>query len=46
VAACPTEVRPLIDVWGGTPTDLALMSKIRQAMDPKQVLNRGRFVVR
>ena len=45
VAVCPTEAKRHFDLWGGTTTDLGAMRKIRQAMDPKGILNRGRFMV-
>jgi glycolate oxidase FAD binding subunit len=45
VAHCPKEAKPYFDVWGSTPTDLELMKAVKQAMDPKDILNRGRFIV-
>ncbi len=45
VAHCPKEAKPYLDVWGSTPTDLALMKAVKQAIDPKNILNRGRFIV-
>jgi glycolate oxidase FAD binding subunit len=45
VVRCPTEAKRHFDVWGSTPTDLSLMRAIRRAMDPRQILNRGRFLV-
>jgi glycolate oxidase FAD binding subunit len=44
VARCPTEAKKHFDVWGPSPTDAKLMQAIRKTMDPKRVLNRGRFV--
>lgn len=41
---CPREAKPHFDVWGSTPTDVELMQKIKHALDPKGILNRGRFV--
>lgn len=41
---CPREAKPHFDVWGSTPTDVELMQKIKQALDPKGILNRGRFL--
>ncbi len=45
VAHCPKEAKPHFDVWGSTPTDLELMRAVKRAMDPKNILNRGRFIV-
>jgi glycolate oxidase FAD binding subunit len=45
VAHCPKEAKPYFDVWGTTPTDIKLMKAVKSAMDPKNILNRGRFIV-
>jgi FAD/FMN-containing dehydrogenase len=45
VAHCPKEAKPYLDVWGPTPTDLTLMKGVKHAIDPKNILNRGRFIV-
>lgn len=45
VMNCPKEAKPHFDVWGSTPTDLGLMRGVKQALDPKRILNRGRFIV-
>jgi len=45
VAHCPTEAKLHFDVWGTTPTDVGMMRAVKQAMDPKNILNRGRFIV-
>jgi FAD/FMN-containing dehydrogenase len=45
VLRCPLEAKQHFDVWGSTPTDTELMQKIKHALDPKGVLNRGRFLV-
>jgi len=45
VAQCPKEAKAHFDVWGSTPTDLELMRGVKRALDPKRILNRGRFVV-
>ena len=42
---CPKEAKAYLDVWGSSPTDLELMRGVKTAVDPKRVLNRGRFVV-
>lgn len=44
VLRCPREAKQHFDVWGSTPTDLELMQKIKRALDPKGILNRGRFL--
>lgn len=45
VMNCPKEAKSHFDVWGSTPTDLELMRGVKQALDPKRILNRGRFIV-
>jgi glycolate oxidase FAD binding subunit len=45
VLRCPLEAKQHFDVWGSTPTDTELMQKIKRALDPKGVLNRGRFLI-
>jgi glycolate oxidase FAD binding subunit len=44
-ARCPEESKRHFDVWGGSPTDIQMMKAVRSAMDPKKILNRGRFIV-
>lgn len=45
VAHCPKEAKLHFDVWGSTPTDLEMMKAVKRAMDPNNILNRGRFIV-
>jgi glycolate oxidase FAD binding subunit len=45
VAHCPKEAKLHFDVWGTTPTDVGMMRAVKQAIDPKNILNRGRFIV-
>ncbi|HKD79273.1 MAG TPA: FAD-binding oxidoreductase [Candidatus Angelobacter sp.] len=45
VAHCPVEAKPHFDVWGTTPTDVNMMRAVKRAIDPKNILNRGRFIV-
>jgi FAD/FMN-containing dehydrogenase len=45
VAQCPTEAKHHFDVWGTTPTDVNMMRAVKRAIDPKNILNRGRFIV-
>ncbi|PYY11484.1 MAG: hypothetical protein DMG61_18825 [Acidobacteria bacterium] len=42
---CPRDAKQHFDIWGSTPTDLELMRKVKQALDPAGILNRGRFLV-
>jgi glycolate oxidase FAD binding subunit len=44
VERCPLEAKRHFDVWGGDAV-LGAMHRIRHAMDPRGVLNEGRFVV-
>ncbi len=45
VVRCPKESKLHFDVWGSTPTDMQLMRGVKQALDPRNILNRGRFIV-
>ncbi|HLH08896.1 MAG TPA: FAD-binding oxidoreductase [Terriglobales bacterium] len=45
ITHCSTALKQHIDVWGTTPTDLAAMRIARKALDRKQILNRGRFLI-
>jgi glycolate oxidase FAD binding subunit len=45
VAQCPKEAKPHFDVWGTTPTNVEMMRAVKRAIDPKNILNRGRFIV-
>src|SRR6266700_1274110 len=45
VAQCPKEAKHHFDVWGTTPTDVDMMRAVKRAIDPKNILNRGRFIV-
>jgi glycolate dehydrogenase FAD-binding subunit len=44
VVRCPREAKQHFDVWGSTPTDVELMRKVKRALDPGGILNRGRFL--
>jgi hypothetical protein len=44
VLRCPTEVKRHLNVWGASPTDIDCMRAVKQAMDDKDILNRGRFL--
>jgi glycolate oxidase FAD binding subunit len=45
VLRCPTEAKRHFDVWGTPSSDIASMRAVKRAMDPKNILNRGRFLV-
>jgi glycolate oxidase FAD binding subunit len=45
VRHCPKEAKSHFDVWGSSPSDLAMMRAVKQAIDPRKILNRGRFIV-
>jgi len=45
VTRCPSEVKRHISVWGQSTNDLAAMRAVKQALDPRDVLNRGRFLL-
>lgn len=45
VAQCPKEAKLHFDVWGTTPTDVNMMRAVKRAIDPNNILNRGRFIV-
>jgi FAD/FMN-containing dehydrogenase len=45
ISRCPREAKAKLDVWGSTPTDLETMRVIKRALDPEDILNRGRFLL-
>ena len=45
VQLCPARVRTQINPWGPTPTDVASMRAVKQALDRHDILNRGRFLL-
>ena len=45
VTRCPQESKLHFNVWGSTPSDLEVMRAVKRALDPKGILNRGRFLV-
>lgn len=45
VVRCPREAKQHFDVWGSAPTDVDLMRKVKHALDPRGILNPGRFLV-
>ncbi|MFQ5861009.1 MAG: FAD-binding oxidoreductase [Dehalococcoidia bacterium] len=44
VERAPQQAKPLLDVWGEPGGGLAVMRRIKEALDPKGMLNPGRFV--
>jgi glycolate oxidase FAD binding subunit len=44
VLHCPPETRHHVSAWGPMPTHLESMRAVKMALDPKDVLNRGRFL--
>jgi glycolate oxidase FAD binding subunit len=44
VLHCPPEMHKQITAWGPTPTDEKSMRAVKMALDPRDVLNRGRFL--
>ncbi len=45
VTRSPAALKSSIDVWGETPTNLDAMKSVKRAMNPKDNLNRGRFLL-
>ncbi len=45
VLYCPDSLRHEIATWQKTPTHLESMRAVKRTLDPKDVLNRGRFVL-
>jgi glycolate oxidase FAD binding subunit len=45
VARCPAALKSTINIWGTSPTDMNSMAAIKRALDPKDILNRGRFLL-
>ena len=41
---CPTALKRLINIWGPTRSDAALMRRVKNAFDPDNVFAPGRFV--
>jgi len=44
VQRCPREVKDHINVWGSSTNDLRSMRAVKHALDPNDILNRGRFL--
>jgi glycolate oxidase FAD binding subunit len=43
VQRCPPEARHHVTAWGPTPTNVDSMRAVKNALDPRDILNRGRF---
>jgi glycolate oxidase FAD binding subunit len=44
VMRCPTEWKRELPIWGKPRGDIALMRRVKQALDPRGIFNPGRFV--
>lgn len=44
VTHCPREAKAYLSMWGDSSNDLEAMRAVKLALDPKGVLNRGRFL--
>ena len=45
VTRCPSPLKHDINVWGASPTNIDAMRKVKHALNPKDTLNRGRFLL-
>jgi glycolate oxidase FAD binding subunit len=45
ITRCPVEWKRELPIWGEPRSDWGLMKKVKQAIDPKNLFNPGRFVV-
>ncbi|WP_422925830.1 FAD-binding oxidoreductase [Singulisphaera sp. PoT] len=44
LSRCPAEWKPSLKVWGEPRGDWGLMERLKQSLDPKAIMNPGRFV--
>ena len=44
VESCPPKIKEKISVWGQQRSDHLIMRRLKENMDPRGVLNPGRFV--
>jgi len=45
VSRCPAALKSDTNVWGASPTDMNAMKLAKRALNPKDTLNRGRFLL-
>jgi FAD/FMN-containing dehydrogenase len=45
ILRCPPELQGQINAWGPTPTNVEAMRATKAALDPHDILNRGRFLL-
>ena len=45
VTHCLTAMKKEVNIWGPEPAAIEAMRKLKQAMDPADILNRGRFLL-
>jgi hypothetical protein len=41
---CPTPLKRVVDIWGPTRNDAALMRRVKNAFDAEDIFAPGRFV--
>ena len=46
VQKCPTALKDRVDVWGGEPSGIGVMRRLKEQYDPNNIMNPGRFVGR
>ena len=44
VQKCPTALKSRVDVWGGEPSGINVMRRLKAQYDPNNIMNPGRFV--
>jgi glycolate oxidase FAD binding subunit len=44
VESCPPDIKKRIDVWGEPRGNYEIMRRLKKEIDPKGILNPGRFV--
>ena len=45
VTHCQPEVKRSLDIWGPSSTDIDAMTTVKRTFDPRDILNRGRFLL-
>ena len=46
VQKCPTALKDRVDAWGGEPSGIGVMRRLKEQYDPNNIMNPGRFVGR